>query len=531
MSDTEFVTPQIDPASSAPSRVPHLVLDTAITRVTLLEDRAQVSREGKVRLEAGSRRLKVAGIAPVIADRSLVARGPEGVRVDEARVVRVWRIGVGEKPADAAPLHAELQRLDAEILHKSELEQLLEQRRNVVAQATQLLIDGINREMPWAKAFASQWALDVEAFFDALRALDPAILDAQHELRDLSSRMDALNLRLSEFGRVDHSLACDVEIEVTVEKAGEHVITVDYMVPCALWRPIHRATLGEKTVKVECEAAVWQATGEDWSEVQLSFSTARSTQRSEPPVMSEDRLHIQKRVDRKVDVAIREQTIATTGESQEPEETPELPGVDDGGETRLLGAARRATILSNGRMVRVPIFTFDAPAEIDRISRPERGATVHLRSRQENASKFPILAGPVDLLRGSGYVGRGQVLFIAPGEKFAFGWGAEDALRVKRETYDRRDTTRLTGKQIITRTVTDYLSNLGEVLASFTLEERVPVSEIEQVSIEIDAKETRPPATPNDQGIVTWKIDLAAHGTQEVKLVYRITASADVKGL
>ena len=102
---------------------------------------------------------------------------------------------------------------------------------------------------------------------------------------------------------------------------------------------------------------------------------------------------------------------------------------------------------------------------------------------------------------------------------------------MNRDVSDRRDTTKIMGKQIITRTVMNWLSNLGDAPASFTLEERIPVSEIEQVQIEIEAKETKPPALPNDQGILSWKIELPAHGTQEVKLVYRITASSDVKGL
>ncbi|HVO29699.1 MAG TPA: DUF4139 domain-containing protein, partial [bacterium] len=436
-----------------------------------------------------------------------------------------------EKPGDAAPLHAELEKLSAERDHKQELATLLEQRRNLVSQATTLLMDGINRELPFAKVFNPQWALDVEAFFDALRSLDPALLDAYKEMRELESRIAALDLRISEFGRVDHVLAADIEISVTVEKGGEHALTVDYMVPCALWRPIHRATLGEKSVKFECEGAVWQASGEDWNDVQLSFSTARSTQRSEPPVMSEDRLRVQKRVDRKVDVAIRETAIQTTGEEQEEGGAEELPGVDDGGETRLLGASSKATILSDGRMYRVPIFSFDAPAEVDRIARPERGAVVHLRSRQENTSKLPVLAGPVDLLRGSGYVGRSTVLFIAPGEKFAIGWGVDDALRIKRETSEKRDTAKLTGKITITRTVELFLSNLDDKAATFTIEERIPVSEIEQVTIEVDSKESKPSGAVDAQGIVSWKIDIAANGTQAVKLVYRLIASSDVKGI
>lgn len=520
-------------ASPAPTPRPHLVLDAPVARVTLLEDRAQVTREGKVKLEAGSHRLKVVGVSPVIADRSVVARGPEGVRVDEAKVVRVWRIGAAEKPDDAAKLETERERTQAERDREEQLVSLLEQRRNLVTQATTLLIDGINRELPYSKSFNPQWALDVEAFFDALRALDPAVQDGHIGLREIDAKIATLDLRLSEFGRVDHVLGCDVEIEVTVEKADEHALTVDYMVPCALWRPIHRATLGEKSVAFECEGAVWQSTGEDWRDVALSFSTARSTQRSEPPVLSDDRLRVQKRVDRKVDIAIRETAIQTTGEDQGEggEATPDLPGVDDGGETRLLGASSKATILADGRMVRVPIFTFEAPAEIDRIARPERGQMVHLRSRQDNTAKFPVLAGPIDLLRGSGYVGRSQVLFIAPGERFAIGWGPDDALRVNRTVTEKRDTTKLTGKVIVTRTLELHLSNLDDVPATFTVEERIPVSEIEQVQIEIDAKETKPAAMPDAQGIVSWKVDLPAHGTKELRLVYRVTASSDVRGI
>ena len=72
----------------------------------------------------------------------------------------------------------------------------------------------------------------------------------------------------------------DLVIDVTVKDRGDYRISLDYMVPCALWRPIHRATLDGGSLLFECEAAVWQATGEDWREVALSFSTARPTQRS-----------------------------------------------------------------------------------------------------------------------------------------------------------------------------------------------------------------------------------------------------------
>ncbi len=521
--------------SDAATPGPQLVLDAPVRKVTLLEDRAQVAREGKIQLPAGSHRVRITPVSPVIADRSVVARGLAGLRVDEARVIRRWRIGAEERPAGAADLVAEHAKLSSTVRLEQEQMDVLERRRQMVEEAANLLIEGINRELPFAKTFVPQWSLDLEAFLDALRGLDSSVLESSLALRELYSKLQALDIRIRTTGRVDHVLQTELEIELTVEKAGEHTIAIEYMVPCALWRPIHRATLsktkeGASAVRFECEGAVWQATGEDWKDVDLFFSTARSTQRAEPPVLSDDRLRVQKKPDKKVDVAVREEVIASTGEGK-GRETGELPGVDDGGETRLLGASIRATIPADGRLYRVPIFGFDGPADVDRISRPEKGPHVHLRSRQPNGAKHPILAGPVELLRDSGYVGRGTVEFVAPGERFAIGWGPEDALRVKRTVQERRDTTRLTGKQTVIRTVELYLSNLDDVPATFRLEERVPVSEIENVSIQVEEKETIPPARPDDQGIVGWNVALTPHGTQKIKLVYRITASSDVRGL
>ena len=302
-----------------------------------------------------------------------------------------------------------------------------------------------------------------------------------------------------------------------------------YLVPCARWRPAHRATLAGTRLRFACEAAVWQATGEDWSDVELSFSTARPTQRSEPPLLEDDVLHVRRRPEKKVEVQIREQAVATTGEGVSIE-AAELPGVDDGGETRLLRAAGKATIASDGRLRRVPVFSFEADAEVDRLARPEKAALVHLRCRAANASPHPLLAGPVELLRESGYVGRTTLDFVAPGERFALGFGGDAALRVRRELREKRETATLTGKLTITRTVELFLSNLSPEDALFRLEERVPVSELTQVEVSVDARETSPLAVPDADGIVGWPIRIPAHGTLPVKLVYRLTASSDVGG-
>jgi len=514
-----------------PVAPPHTRLDAPLRRVTLLEDRAQVVREGTARLEKGFQKLRVRSVAPVAGDRTLLVRSSAaGVRIDEAKVLRYWRIGAEEKPADAKELEEATRQLESDLRKRVAMTELLEQRRKAADHAANLVFDAIQREMPYAERFEERWPTDVRSFTGAVRSLDAEIDAASKDAREVEARLSALRLRQAELGRVDEHFVCEIEIAVTAEQRCEAGFSVQYLVPCAFWRPIHRATLLGEKVRFECEGALWQATGEDWTDVELFFSTARSRERSEPPVLSDDPLSARKKETKKTQVSVREQNIATTGEGT-TKTSAELPGVDDGGETRLLGASTRATIPSDGRLRRVPISVFESAAEVDRIARPEKSSLVHLRSRQPNGAPHPLLAGPVELLRTSGYVGRSSIGFVAPGEKFLLGWGGDDALRIQRRTNEHRETAMLTSKLTITREVVLHVSNLESAPGTFKLEERVPVSEIDSVKIQIDEKETKPAAQADEQGIVGWKVEVPAHGTKEIKLVYRIVASSDVQGL
>jgi len=505
------------------------MLEAPVVRVIVLEDRAQVTRAGRVRLGVGSHRLRIEGAAPVIADRTVVARAGEGLRVDETRVVRHWRIGAAARPPDAAAIIEEHRRLGTALAHARAEHGLLVADQATAEATTALVVQAVSRELPFAEACEPRWVADLERALADGRAARAAIHGADDAIEELHTRLATVVAQASNGWRVDHDLACEIVVDVTIARAGDHELTLDYVVPCAAWRPIHRASLEleRRALTLASDAAVWQATGEDWVDVELAFSTARPTQRAEPPTLHDDRLSAQKKVDSRVVVEVREQAIATTGEGASAI-VNELQGVDDGGEVRLVRAPSRATVRADGRMQRVPLFGFEGAVEVDRIARPEVSPLVHVRSRQANGSRHPLLAGPVELMREGMYVGVAELGFVAPGERFVLGWGGDEAIRVGRRATETRELGRLSGKQTITRTVELFVSNLDDAPAEFRLEERVPVSEIGDVTIEIDTKATRPAAAADDQGIVAWSVSLAPLGKAELTLVHRLIASSDV---
>jgi uncharacterized protein (TIGR02231 family) len=233
-------------------------------------------------------------------------------------------------------------------------------------------------------------------------------------------------------------------------------------------------------------------------------------------------------------VQAREQKIATAGLGADTGATVEvaddLPGIDDGGEALELRGRTRVSVPADGRPHRVPIASFVAPAEVALVCTPELQPAVLLRTRQANRGEHPLLAGPVDLIRGSGLVGRTSLLFVAPGERFELGFGPDAALRVSREIefleQERRTLSSWTRKP---RKVTVKLSNIGAAARTIEVEERIAVSEIEKVEVEL--VEAAPRATPDADGFVKWSLRLPGFAHETLALTWTLVVHDDVVGL
>jgi hypothetical protein len=94
--------------------IQELTLNAPVCVVTLLEDRAQVRRMGKVNLSQGLWRVRVEEVAPVLSDKSLRAEfcgDYPGARIDDVRARRKMLVKEADRPAEVQALEAELRSL------------------------------------------------------------------------------------------------------------------------------------------------------------------------------------------------------------------------------------------------------------------------------------------------------------------------------------------------------------------------------------------------------------------------------------
>ncbi|BBB00779.1 hypothetical protein RVR_7916 [Actinacidiphila reveromycinica] len=541
------------------------LLHLPITAVTCLEDRAQVERAGGVTLAAGAQRLRIGPVTPLAVDRSLraevSARPGEGedppsdgaARVVDARVVRAYTPAPpGEPGRDASQLRRDVHELERELYDARQVKQRQENALAVVDQARTDLHRDIVQGAGAGSADPERWAdrldrvdQEAETRIGELHRLRRRLHDIDEELREARAALAATE-------HEPHVLTAHVELVVEAAAAGPADVRVAHLVPCALWRPAYRATLGadQDTVRLETDAFVWQATGEDWHGVALSLSTARPTLAANPPALTEDVLTLRERSAeerRTVEVNLREEEIRTVGpDTADGGATgggaagaARVPGLDDGGAVRTLAAPHPVDVPSDGRPHRVHLSSFTAGCRAERTCAPELSPLPVTAARFANAAGHVLLAGPVDLVRGSGFVGRGELAFTGLGAQVRLAFGGEDTFRVVRQVEESRETAGLTAinqRTVITRRVRLFVSRLdapdGAAAQELVIRERVPVSEVSAVEVRVRTDASSPaPDEVDDEGIVRYTLSLGPGERRELTLVHELTASSSVTGL
>lgn len=508
-----------------------------VTAVTCLEDRAHVERTTGLDLRAGIQQLRLGPISALAVDRTLHAEltGEHGATVLDARIVRTWTPRSPLPSADDSALRRRMRALEEEQQALGHRVDRLRTRLDLLGKLAADLLRDIAEGTGFGETDEARWTRELDRI-DAERASHGEQLRAaEARLKVLADELTETRQALDVAEEQPAELVGHVELTVQAEVAGPARLRLTHLTSCALWRPAYRAVLDAGSLTLETDAMVWQRTGEDWSDVRLTLSTARSALTTDPPRLTEDRLTLRDRSAaerRTVEVELREEEIADLG----PAPVLGLPGVDDGGQTRVLHSPTPVSVPTDGRAHRVPLTAVTTAASSEYSCSPELSPLVTQVVRFDNTSGHALLAGPVDLVRGSGFTGRGTLEFTAPGAPVELAFGSHDDYRVIRHAEESRDTATLTQRTLITRTVRLHVSRFsapgeqGEQVVA--VRERIPVSEVSAVEVRLRKEACAPePDTIDADGIARWDLRLAPGGRRTVTLVYEISASGKVAGL
>jgi uncharacterized protein (TIGR02231 family) len=357
---------------------------------------------------------------------------------------------------------------------------------------------------------------------------------AEHEEAHTALLLAEARLNQQTAGGDSRLRAC-LQVQLAAQEGCEVELEVRYRTPCALWRPEHLAQLlpgsggAPDVVELRTSAVAWQRTGEDWRGVEARFSTARPASAASAPLLEDDTLTSRRKTEaerRTVVVAARDQAIQSAALGDGERAVEDMPGVDDGGEPVAFAPATRMDLPSTGEPVRVEVQRTRAEAVVERVVLAERAQTAHLRASLTHKGAAPLLAGPLQLVRAGSFVGLSRLDFVAPGEPFVIGFGPDDGVRVRRREVERRERASVTGAQKIERTVDLFLSNLSDEPRKLLLTERIPVSELEAVEVELRKSEGF--TFEAKDGFLKATVELPARQTAQRSYKYELRAGSNV---
>jgi uncharacterized protein (TIGR02231 family) len=162
---------------------------------------------------------------------------------------------------------------------------------------------------------------------------------------------------------------------------------------------------------------------------------------------------------------------------------------------------------------------------------PALDATAFLEANFKHGDDAPLLPGRVAIYRDGIYVGRGQMAMTAKDENVRLGFGADDKIKVVRSTTRQAEGSAgiINSAKTERREFKTTIRNGHDASIRIVVEDQVPVSEIDDVKVEL-LPTTTPPTerdVRNRRGVLAWSFDAAPGEAKDIKIAWRVRWPAD----
>lgn len=501
-----------------------------IAAVTVFPDRAQVTRQVKVDLPAGSHTVLIANLPPRLIEQSLQVRGQGSGRlligaVEARRVFSTQLTQEREQKLadtlrglqdDKAVLDGRRQALDTQAAFIEKLAQL---------PAT----PGKDHSSTFAP---DTWPAAWQAIGNGMTETNKARVALQREQRALDEQIKKVEQELNQMrsGRKDSITAA---IHVEASQAGSASFELSYQVPGASWTPVYDARLNTESRALQLTQAAWvrQASGEDWNEVALTLSTARPAAGAAMPELQPWWIDFPRPMPA-APRAMREMksdemlagVMSAAPALEAQEQVAEAAVGDFAVSYRVPG---KVSVTADNARQRFVLDKQDVAVQLAARSVPRLDARAFLYAEFDYAGAAPLLPGAWRLTRDDTYVGEVMQPMLRPGARLALAFGSDDAVEVKYLVVkDERGEKGVFSKDNrVERRYRVELHNRHRIALPVSIYDQIPVPRDQQIKVAL-SDDTTPPSERDVEGrvgVLLWKQELKPQAKQVIQFGYGVS--------
>lgn len=528
-----------------------IVTESSITAAKVYNDRATLTRSAKVEIPAGAHTLVLKGLPVNLYTDSLRAEGSA-----KAEVVFGALTHKRESFQDyIVPREQELNKQIRDLQDNNRVYQAEKQALGVgktflenLGKQAQLRE---SEEIARIELNAERWGASADSLSESMAKNLKSAIALDFKIREANDNIQKLQRDLSQL-RTGQKQSYEVAIPLEADKATTLSFELSYQIPNVGWTPIYDARLDTETEALEIiqYAQVWQRTGEDWSDIDLTLSTAQPSRGAGLPDLRANwlSLYSNKRasvlpsgayvtqVPRVAGAVPQAYTDAVEHVNEENLVRAVAPKkaafrgatINAGGYVGEYAITGPATVKADGTQAKLLIGTFETENALEVQIKPQISSEAFLVAKVTLKSEAPILPGQVNLFRDGAFIGQAYTKMLRQGDESTLSFGVDDNVAVTRNMLkdEKSEAGLITKDNVVERHVVTEVKNLHKKPVKIAVLETVPVSKDEKIRVEILKNITTPGYESdlnNVKGVTRWAAELTAGQAAQVKLGWKVS--------
>lgn len=548
---------------SAQAAIEPVTADSKITAVTVYAGRAKVTRAATVHVAAGAQVVTFEGLPAIIFPDSLRAEGTAVADVKFGAVTHKQVMSAQLTSQREKELTTQLESLRDQMAAVEAEKQAVQARQNFLANLGQQAQLRSGEEIAQIDLKPDQWTGAADAIYSgvsgSLKAINLLDIKLRELKREAQKTQGELNLM-----RTDQRSTFTVSLPLEASAATDLKLELSYQIPNATWTPLYDARLtteGKGDLKLIQFGAVSQQTGEDWTDVKLSLSTAQPQRGASLPdltpmwvdayegggisfgtaqksgaanfrAMSSNMAPTAQAEGLAMDSMMEMGGAAPAAPPAPKEATFAVAEINSGGYVTEYNIPGPATVLADGTETKLMVGAFETKNKLEIHIKPQMSTDAYLVSKMWLQGDSPILPGQVNLFRDGAFVGQSSIKLLRPDEEYGLYFGIDDQVSVKRKTLkdERQEQGVISRDSVLVRQYVTEVQNLHKTPVDVVVKETVPVPRNEKLKLEIQKDATTPGYTENTaniKGMLQWAFTMPPKEKKDVKLGWALSWPKD----
>ncbi len=500
---------------------------TKIQNVIVLTDSAIINKEARFPLKKGENTIRISGITPHLVDQSVQ------VRLSSKSTAKISEIQI-EKTALTRTPHERTQKLKARLDSINESIKKTSNEISVILSANEF----IKKVMPFAQnQKTTQAEVEAHARFieKSLTENSERITRSELRLKKLNEEKATVEKEIKALNTPDNSKQISLTIlaQDDIKEAG---LAFSYVVKSAGWSPLYevRADSAASKIDLSCFAVIRQSTGEDWKDVTIEVSTARPHSSTAPADLTAWNIDIYKPRTYQAYRSPKEELMAMSKSAMVPEadnQPFEEPQVKTETTSFSFVMPGKVSVPSDNQPHRVLLAASEKKTGFTYFAIPKLSGYAYLKAEFKNPFAFPLLPGRMNTFLDNRLTGASATYrTFLPDEDMKLSLGIDESIKVHRKLQKK-----FTGYSGLftkgTKTNYEYISEITNTKnrdIMITVSDNYPVSLNEKIKVVLEAPK-KEDADISAEGIITWKLKLAAGEKKALPLKFRVEHPKEIK--